>query len=340
MKIGTLAAGIALGFGVERLTLRKLRGSAADDLEQLGETGPEMLLAEATQHRLTSHDGGEINVIEAGEGHPVVLLHGVTLRATVWHHQFELADRYRIFAVDLRAHGDSVAGTDGPTLPANARDLVTILEHFDLTSATIVGHSMGGMVLGRFLVDHPKIVSDRVGSAGFVSSAGRNPARVPTGLLAPLAGRLGKLARSRPALAARIAKIPPSDLGEIAVRSTFGLAAHPDDVRETALAFEALPPEELLTIAPSIFDHDVLERLQFVDLPVGVTVGSRDLVTEPEESELLAASITGATLEVLPDAGHQLMLERPDGVNDFIVDLVERAQADDPRDPTDAAGAD
>lgn len=322
VKFGTLAAGIAIGLGVERLTLRKVRGRAGDE-ESAGE-GAE-LLADAVHHQLASHDGGEIRVIEAGEGQPVVLLHGVTLRASVWHHQFELADRYRIFAVDLRAHGESVAGADGPGLAANARDLVTILEHFDLRSATIVGHSMGGMILGRFLADHPQTVADRVGSAGFVSSAGRNPARVPTGLLSPLSNRLGKLARARPALAARVAKVPPSDLGEIAVRSTFGLAAHPDDVREAALAFEALPPEDLLTIAPSIFEHYVLDELADVDLPVGVIVGSRDPMTEPRESELLAEAINGATLEVLADAGHQLMLERPDEVNDFIVDLVQRA---------------
>lgn len=325
VKIGTLVAGIALGFGVERLTLRRLRGSTPEVDEN--ESEPDALPDLVTEHVLTSHDGGQIRVVEAGEGHPVILLHGVTLRASVWHHQFELADRFRIFAVDLRAHGGSMAGTDGPTLEANARDLVTLLDHFDLHSATIVGHSMGGMVLGRFLVDYPDAVNSRVSSAGFVSSAGRNPARVPTGILAPLSTRLGKLARSHPELAARIAKVPPSDLGEIAVRATFGLAAHPDDVREAALAFEALPPEDLLAIAPSIFDHDVLDRLHQVDLPVGIIVGSRDPMTEPRESELLAAAIDGSTMEVLADAGHQLMLERPDEVNAFLVDLVDRAQA-------------
>ncbi len=335
VKIGTLAAGIAIGFGVERLTLRKLRGSAKSDADGIesDESGPSILDESVVEHRLASHDGGEIRLIEAGEGHPIVLLHGVTLRASVWHHQFELADDHRVFAVDLRAHGESTPGSDGSTLEANARDLVTILEHFDLHNATIVGHSMGGMILGRFLVDHPEVVAERVGSAGFVSSAGRNPARVPTGILAPLSSRLGKVARKHPELAARIAKVPPSDLGEIAVRSTFGLAAHPDDVREAALAFEALPPEDLLAIAPSIFAHDVLDELRSVDLPVGITVGSRDPMTEPRESELLAEAIDGSTLEVLADAGHQLMLERPDEVNAFIVELVARAQADVRPDP-------
>lgn len=204
-----------------------------------------------------------------------------------------------------------------------------MLEYFDLNRATIVGHSMGGMVLGRFLVDYPDVVSARVAAVGFVSSAGRNPARVPIGVLAPLSKRLGAVARARPRLARRIAQVPPSDLGEIAVRSTFGVAAHPDDVRAAALAFEALAPEDLLDIAPSIFQHDVLGELGSVAIPAGVIVGSRDPMTEPRESELLAEAIPGATLEVLADAGHQLMLERAEEVNDFIIGLVARGQATD-----------
>ncbi len=325
VKIGTLVAGIALGYGVERLTLRKIRGSSAE-ADEVDEVGP---LVDHVTHDVPSHDGGMIRLIEAGSGPAVILLHGVTLRAEIWHHQFALAEHFRVFAIDLRAHGGSQAGSDGLSIQANAQDLVTLLEYFDLNQATIVGHSMGGMVLGRFLVDYPDVVSARVGAVGFVSSAGRNPARVPIGVLAPLSKRLGAVARARPRLARRIAQVPPSDLGEIAVRSTFGVAAHPDDVRAAALAFEALAPEDLLDIAPSIFQHDVLGELGSVAIPAGVIVGSRDPMTEPRESELLAEAIPGATLEVLADAGHQLMLERAEEVNDFIIGLVARGQATD-----------
>ncbi len=322
MKIATLAAGIALGFGAERLTLRRIRRTTDDtptpDAYELTDGSVEL-----RHHRMETHDGGSLHAIDAGSGRPIVLLHGVTLHAGIWHNQMVLADRARIIAVDLRAHGQSTAGSDGPTIEANARDLVTLLERLDLTDAVIAGHSMGGMVLGRFLVDHLDVATERVSAVGFISSAGRNPARVPTGILGPAAKRLRKIAMARPKLAARIAQVPPSDLGEIAVRATFGATPHPDAVRETALAFEALPPADLLGIVPSIFDHDVLDGLTKVELPAHVIVGSQDPLTEPAESTHLAEALPNATLTVCDGAGHQLMLERPDAVNDMLMALLD-----------------
>ncbi len=332
MKIVTLAAGIALGFGAERLTLRRLRGVADPDtalphlVTDAADAGRAGLSADRRHHQISTFDGGSLHAIDIGDGPVVVLLHGVTLHAGIWHHQFELADRYRVIAIDLRAHGSSTAGSDGPTIEANARDLAMILEKLDLHDVVIAGHSMGGMVLGRFLVDHPDVVAERVGAVGFIASAGRNPARVPTGILGPVAEQLRKLALARPKLAKRIAQVPPSDLGEIAVRATFGDTPHPDAVRETALAFEALPPADLLAIAPSIFDHDVLDELRSVNTPASIIVGSDDPLTEVAESKRLASAMPHAAFTILPDAGHQLMLERPDEINEFLSDLVEVAK--------------
>ena len=65
-------------------------------------------------HHLPTPDGGVVHAIEKGAGRPIVLLHGITLRSDVWAPQFhQLADRYRVIAVDLRGHGESVAGSSG-----------------------------------------------------------------------------------------------------------------------------------------------------------------------------------------------------------------------------------
>jgi pimeloyl-ACP methyl ester carboxylesterase len=109
------------------------------------------------------------------------------------------------------------------------------------------------------------------------------------------------------------------------VRATFGTSPELADVRETAAAFEAIRIEELLDIVPSILDHDVIDFLSGWDLPSSVIVGSRDPLTPPRESRLLAERLSDATLEIVPGAGHQLMLERPDEVNSMLRHLVARA---------------
>ena len=72
---------------------------------------------DVVHHRIPTPDGGSIHAVERGSGRPLVLLHGITLRHDVWAPQLrELADRYRVIAVDLRGHGESTAGRRAPVL--------------------------------------------------------------------------------------------------------------------------------------------------------------------------------------------------------------------------------
>ena len=79
-----------------------------------------------------------------------------------------------------------------------------------------------------------------------------------------------------------------------------------------------------LDAAPSILDHDVLDALGRCELPAEVIVGSRDPLTPVRESRRLAAALGRAELTIVPDAGHQLMLERPDEVNEMLRRLLAR----------------
>src|SRR5699024_6851248 len=87
-------------------------------------------------HEIATDDGGTISYLEQGEGQPLVLLHGITLRSDVWAPQFhQLTDRFRVIAVDLRGHGGSKAGREGLGLPRLAADLANLLETLDLRDA-------------------------------------------------------------------------------------------------------------------------------------------------------------------------------------------------------------
>ena len=140
-------------------------------------------------------------------------------------------------------------------------------------------------------------------------------------MAAPLQG----VARRFPGLSRRIADVPGNDLGHILVRSTFGASPDPADIMETVDAFESIEIDDFLAAAPSILDHDVLRDLRRWELPAAVIVGSRDPLTPPKFSRALAAALPNAELEIVPGAGHQLMLERPDEVNDMLRSLLARA---------------
>ena len=93
---------------------------------------------------------------EAGDGEPVVLIHGVGLRLEAWTPQIDsLADSHRVIAVDLPGHGESQAIAPGSSLPDFVNWFISALDDLGLDSANVVGHSMGALIAGGCAVTAP-----------------------------------------------------------------------------------------------------------------------------------------------------------------------------------------
>jgi esterase len=85
-----------------------------------------------------------LNAIQAGEGPPVVLLHGLFGAARNFGAiQRAIAPRFRVVALDMRNHGDSPHGPD-MRYPAQAADVQETLRSLGIGKAAVIGHSMGG----------------------------------------------------------------------------------------------------------------------------------------------------------------------------------------------------
>ena len=99
-----------------------------------------------------------LNVIEAGQGPALVLLHGLFGSARNWGGvQKALVQHYRVIAMDLRNHGGSphAAGMD---YAAQAADVAETLAALGVRSATILGHSMGGKAAMMLALTRPDVV--------------------------------------------------------------------------------------------------------------------------------------------------------------------------------------
>jgi esterase len=99
-----------------------------------------------------------LNVIEAGQGAPLVLLHGLFGSARNWGAvQKALATDYRVLAFDLRNHGASPHAA-GMGYAAQAEDVAETLAALGIRSATILGHSMGGKAAMMLALTRPDLV--------------------------------------------------------------------------------------------------------------------------------------------------------------------------------------
>ncbi len=166
--VGVLGVGVALAAGPGR---RALVGRIGDRVVP-GIDDTWFDLPEDVEHRdVPTHDGGSVHVVEHGSGRPLVLLHGVTLAAEVWAPIMHLVgDRFRVIALDVRGHGRSVVGDDGIGRVPAAHDLATVLDALDVRDAVVMGHSMGGMILGRFCGDFPEVLRHRVAGLVFMDT--------------------------------------------------------------------------------------------------------------------------------------------------------------------------
>ena len=114
-------------------------------------------------------DGTKLYYKDWGEGAPVVLVHGWPLSADMWESQapFLANNGLRVIAYDRRGFGRSDQTFDGYDYDTFADDLAAIFDKLDLKEATLVGFSMGGGEVARYLGRHG---SARVARAALISS--------------------------------------------------------------------------------------------------------------------------------------------------------------------------
>ncbi len=111
----------------------------------------------------------ELFYTDQGSGRPVVLIHGYPLNGASWEQQTAalLEAGYRVITYDRRGFGASSQPSTGYDYDTFAADCNTVLETLDLTDVALIGFSMGGGEVARYL---GRYGSDRVSAAGFLGS--------------------------------------------------------------------------------------------------------------------------------------------------------------------------
>ena len=114
------------------------------------------------QSRSAVVNGVKLNYLIAGEGDPVVLLHGYAETSHMWRPLFPgLANRHTVIAPDLRGFGKSDAPEGGYTKKEMAQDIHALVKGLGYTKVKIVGHDIGLMVAYAYAAQYPAEV-DRI----------------------------------------------------------------------------------------------------------------------------------------------------------------------------------
>ena len=102
---------------------------------------------------------GQIAYRQAGQGEPVVLIHGVGMQSAAWGPQIEaLSATHHVIALDMPGHGGSDPLPPEAQLPDFVAWCAAALETLNLGAVNLAGHSMGALIAGGVAIEHPSLV--------------------------------------------------------------------------------------------------------------------------------------------------------------------------------------
>jgi pimeloyl-ACP methyl ester carboxylesterase len=368
--VGVVAAGVAAGFAVERLTIgRAVRrmaaihdpgepfGSLRGDARTVRSTDGVELYVEVDEPR--GYAGGAVvgraaaaADDEAADRPTLVFTHGFCLNQDCWHYQrAEFSATHRMVFWDQRGHGRSgklprerSGRPNSVTVDQLADDLYAVLEATCPQGPVIlIGHSMGGMTMMALANRHPELFGDRVVGVGLLNTSAGRFEEVAFGLPRPGAqllhratpGLLGLLARQA-ALVDRGRSLG-GDLGLVLTRRyAFGSEVPESVVRFTLDMIESVSIDVIAEYYPALSHVDLGAAVPLFDrVPTLVLGAAGDMVLPVAHSEALADAIPSATYTVLANAGHAAILEHPDVVDEALRTLVDRVE--DQPDLTDSS---
>lgn len=243
-------------------------------------------------------DGVELAYDDVGEGSPpLLLLHGYTGAASDFAEVIPpLAASRRVVAYDQRGHGDSTNTGDARsyTFDQLTDDLASVVDALDLAPFDLLGHSMGGVIAMRYVLEYPEKVRSLVLMDTAAAPAGAVPKEIREGLI--------NLAREQ--------GMP----GVFNVIRGFLTNAGVDEqvIARTERKFNRMDPEAFAALAEALDTYaSMIERLPEISCPTLVMVGELDAGLRAS-ADVLALSIEDAELVVIEGAGHSPQEDRPD----------------------------
>ncbi|MCB9786578.1 MAG: alpha/beta fold hydrolase [Deltaproteobacteria bacterium] len=255
-------------------------------------------------------------------GSPVLLIMGFAVPSTLWAAQVPaLSERHRVVTFDNRGAGKSEAPVGLYTMRGFAEDAIRLLDHLGLERAHVTGVSMGGMIAQELALRH----RDRVRSLCLVAThAGGLRSAVP-----PLRG-LSLFARSH--LGDRRDRI--RHLRRLLYTDSF-LASQdgPRLERDLREALGETPPGgHRAAQLGAILRHRTGTRLgALAGLPTLIVKPADDILVAPRHSDRLHRLIPGSRLLEIADAGHGVLGQHAERLNEALLThyaRADRAQAD------------
>jgi pimeloyl-ACP methyl ester carboxylesterase len=253
-------------------------------------------------------DGLRVGYERAGQGPPLVLLHGyVGDGATTWRGQLEgLSDRFTVVAWDAPGAGGSSDPPESFGLAGYADCLAGFIGRLGLEHPHVVGLSFGGALALELYRRHPGVPATLVLASAYAGWGGSLPADVTA-------------QRLRQALA--LSELSGEEFVGTLLPTMFSEGTAAEAVAAFGASMRSFHPAGFRAMARASAGN-VREVLGRIEVPTLLVYGDRDVRAPLAVAEDLHAAIPGSRLVVLPGVGHACSIEAPDGFNRVVRDFL------------------
>jgi 3-oxoadipate enol-lactonase len=258
-------------------------------------------------------NGAKLYYEVAGEGHPLVLIHGGLVDRRLWDDQFDVfAQHYRVIRYDIRGFGNS----DVPAGPySNYEDLYGLLKFLGVEKAYVMGLSMGGGIAIDFTLAHPEIVAALIPVAAGVSGFQSSEASRQKWAEIEKATERGDIAQAVELENRMWTDGPnrrPEQVNPVVRQRVAEMNTH---------NYALLNPDAPL---PQGLEPPAISRLSEIRVPTLIIVGDEDVQDILVIADILEAGIADAKKVIIPGTAHHLNMEKPEEFNQVVLTFLER----------------
>ncbi|MHA1310684.1 MAG: alpha/beta fold hydrolase [Candidatus Helarchaeota archaeon] len=226
----------------------------------------------------------------------IIFIHGAGENSNLWKFQFsELSKYFRIISIDLPGHANSSAELE-LSMDLYLKCIDKLILHLDRNKITLAGHSMGGAICMSYFLKY-----DNVDSLILIGTG---------------------------------AKLKVSSLIFESLQSDFNSAIN--QISSIAMYSKSKPliefvkAESLRTTSKTYIadfnicnKFDIMDQVKKITVPTLIICGEKDLLTPQKYSIYLNEKIKKSILQIIPNAGHDVHIEKSSVINQIIKNFVE-----------------
>jgi len=259
-------------------------------------------------HRLFYQAGGDAG-LSGRQVKPVILIHGIGASSQIWTRNLDpLAQNYRVYALDMIGFGRSEKPRPAYTVADHVNCLHNFMDHLQIEKASLMGHSMGGLIALDFCLAHPEKV-DKLILVDSVALINSKPSSAERLICTPLLGELFLIFRSKLILKKFMAK-------EFYCRPELVT----DEMLESPMQADRAAILELTRTVPRTNRRDAIKGIK---TPTLILWGDQDQAIPRAHARLLQQLIAKSQYQIFKGAGHHPEIEAAEKFNQEAIRFLE-----------------